>query len=311
MTSADLLLARYAAAQRGLITHRQALDTGLTDRAIAGRCQAGSLTRVQPRVYVLPGAPPDPLRPVLAAVLSAGGGAVAALHTAAALHGLSRVGRLSPVQICLPQSHQDQLWDVVVHRTRRLEACDVKEVDGIPATTAARTLIDLAAVYDKTTLTALLDDAMGLGLVNRSWLHRRAASLQNGRRGVGILVALTADEAESKFRSWLERRAAYVLAAGGVPAPRWNEPIRENGRLLGVADACWPRQRLIAEFDGLRFHSSPEQRRADAERERELVLASWRVLRFTWLDVDQQPDTVCAALHRALTRGVSTDLPHR
>ena len=304
---ADVPIAHLAASQRSLVTHADCARLGLVNQQIELRCRDAGWQRVQPRVYMLPSAPADALRPVLAAVLSAGGGAAASMHTAAALHGLTRVGRLQPVQICLPQSHQDQLWDVIVHRTRRLEPCDVTEIDGIPATTATRTLIDLAAVTDKASLTALVDDAMGLGIVNRSWLHRRALALRNGRRGVGILVALTSNEAESKFRSWLERRAAYVISEGRVPVPRWNEPIREGARLLGVADACWPGHRLIAEFDGLRFHSTPDQRRADAERERELVLAGWRVLRFTWLDVEQQPETVCAALLRALARGVSTE----
>lgn len=295
------LIASVAAAQRGLITLRQSLDAGLTRRQIERVLAPPDWVRLQPRVWRHTAAPEDPLVAVHAAVLSAGGGAVAAMHTAAALHGLSRVGRLEPVQICLPQSHQDQLWDVIVHRTRRLEPCDVTEVDGIAMTTATRTLIDLAGVYDKATLTALVDDAIGLGIVNHRWLHRRAEALRNGRRGVGILAALTSDDAESEFRSWLERRAAYVLRAGGVPAPRWNEPIRDGRALIGIADACWPPQRLIAEFDGMRFHSTPDQRRADAERERNLVLAGWRVLRFTWLDVEQRPDSVCAALHRALT----------
>jgi hypothetical protein len=188
-----------------------------------------------------------------------------------------------------------------VHRTRRLENVDVVSVQGIRCTSGARTLIDLASACDRTTLTALVDESMGSGVVSRRLLHDRATALQNGRAGVGNLLLLTADDAEARFRSWLERRAAYVLKTGAVPAPRWNEPIRADGRLIGIADACWREERLIAEFDGLRFHSGAEKRRADAKRERELVLAGWRVLRFTWLDVEQSPRVVVTALRRALT----------
>ena len=303
-TPPDALLADHARLQYGLVTYDQCREAGLTDRELQRRRERRLLVRVQPRVYRLPGAPDEPAARVMAAILSAGGGAVAAMHTAAHLHGLSRVGALEPVEVCLPQSYKDEMYGVIVHRTRRLEPCDVCSVEGIPATTPARTLIDLAAVTDRRTLTALVDDAMGLGIVNRSWLHRRAGALRKGRRGVGVLLALTGDGGEPAFRSWLERRAAHVLQVAGVPSPAWNEPVHERGRMLGIADACWPEHRLIVEFDGMRFHASPDQRRADAERERNLVLAGWRVLRFTWLDVDQQPQKVAEAIQQALTRGV-------
>lgn len=287
--------------QRGLITHEQAIDAGISRQAIERRAREGVWNRIQPRVYLLEGVPPDPRTALLAAILSAGGQAVVSMQTAASLHGLQRVGRLDPVHITLPQTFKDEVWNATVHRTRRLEPIDTAEIDGLPCTSVARTLIDLAAVLDRTALTALVDDAMGSSAVTRRLLHQRATALRNGRTGVGNLLLLTSDDAEARFRSWLERRAAHVLSTGGVPAPKWNEPIRAEGRLIGLADACWREKHLIAEFDGVRFHSGSDKHRADATRERELVLAGWRVLRFTYLDVEQSPEQVVAALHRALT----------
>jgi len=314
-----------AAGQRGLVSVKQAQASGLTEMDLRRLVRRGWLQQVQPRVYRLVGTPDDPFAPVLAAVLSASEGheqgsawrpertarvrlpglpAVASHHTAAALHGLHRVGRLEPVEICVPQGHRDELWKVIVHRTRRLEECDVVDVEGIACTSPARTLIDMAAKVDRPMLTALVDDSLGLGLVGRAWLKRRAEALRNGRSGVGLIVNLTADGAEGNFRSWLERRAAFILETGQIPRPIWNHPVHEAGRLLGIADACWQTARLIAEFDGLRFHSTPQQRRDDATRERNLVLAGWRVLRFTWQDVEQKPQTVVEALRTALATAI-------
>lgn len=301
MATDQLALPTIASGQRGLVTCRDAHGLGMSDVDLARLVRRGVLARVQPQVYRFTSVPPDPLAPLLAAVLSAGGQAVVSMQTAAALHGLDRIGSLSPPRITVPQTYKHELWDVVVHRTRRLEPPDVVQVDGIPCTSGARTLIDLAAVVDRTLLTALVDDAIGSGVVSRSHLHVRALALRNGRTGVGNILLLTADDADNGFRSWLERRAAFVLESAGVSRPRWNEPIYEDGRLLGIADACWHEQRLIVEFDGLRFHSTPQQRRADAERERRLVLAGWRVLRFTWHDVVEQPDLMVVAIRRALT----------
>lgn len=325
MNALDHQLRLTAAGQRGLVSVQQARTCGLTDMDLRRMVRRGWLQQVQPRVYRLVGTPDDPFAPVLAAVLSASEGhergpawraertsrarlpglpAVASHFTAAALHGLQRVGRLAPIEICVPQGHRDELWDVVVHRTRRLEECDVVEAQGIACTSPARTLIDLAAKVDRHLLTALIDDSLGLGLVGRAWLTRRAEALRSGRPGVGLILNLTGEGAEGNFRSWLERRAAFVIEAGQIPRPIWNHPVHEAGRLLGIADACWQTARLIAEFDGLRFHSTPQQRRDDAARERKLVLAGWRVLRFTWQDVEQKPQSVVEALRTALATAI-------
>lgn len=291
--------------QHGLVSRRQCLALGCTEAAVDALLRQRRLLAVAPGVYSAPGAPAGALRQVWSAVLAAGPEAAVASQTAAALLGLDRVGSLTPVHLLVRDTTPDSRPGVVTHRTVRLDPCDVTTVQGVRCTTGARTLIDLAAVVDRIMLTALVDDAIGLGIVSRGHLHRRAIALRPGRRGVGVLVALTADDADARFRSWLERRAAHVLSAGDVPAPKWNEPIRDGGRLLGIADACWRTERLIAEFDGMRFHSGVDNRRADARRERDLVLGGWRVLRFTWLDVEQSPHVVVSALRHALTRTLS------
>lgn len=227
-------------AQHGVFTRRQALAAGYSPRAVSHHLTSGDWRCVQPRVYRRAGTPLSWHARVLAAMLSGPPRMVASHGTAAALLGIERVARRDVIEVCVPGRAKTLLHDVVVHRTLRLEPCDVAAVAGLPVTTGARTVIDLAALLPRQDVAALVDDAICSKTVNRSWLHRRAAALRPGRRNVAYLMTLTGDGADGTFRSWLERHAAGVFGRGGLPAPQWNAPLRREGRLLGIVDALGP-----------------------------------------------------------------------
>jgi very-short-patch-repair endonuclease len=81
----------------------------------------------------------------MAAVLACGPGAVLSHRSAADLHELRATDR-SKIDATLAQEHARIVHGVDVHRSRTLTPVDVTHVDGIPCTTVARTLLDLAAV---------------------------------------------------------------------------------------------------------------------------------------------------------------------
>lgn len=297
----DRRLAAIAESQHGLITWAQALDAGIPADALAHRAANGRLTRVQPCVYRVAGAPVTWHSSVLAALLAVPG-AVASHGTAAALHGLRRAATTAPIEICVAGTTLPELCDIVVHRTTSLEPCDRATVDGIAVTSGARTVIDLAGRLDKAERIALVDDAIGARVAIRASLHARATALRSGRKGVGTIAAVTAPDAEGEFRSWLERQAARVIRRAGLPQPRWNEPVYADGRLLGVADTVWLPTPVIAEFDGPKFHSAPADLQKDKARDRALTAAGRVVLRFTWEDVVRRPEHVVADIRAALSR---------
>ena len=86
--------------------------------------------------------------------------------------------------------------------------------------------------------------------------------------------------------------------AHGLPRPHVNCII--EGR---VRDFYWPGCRLVVEADSYGWHRSPGALNADRERDVELVLAGYRVLRFTWEQVTQRPDYVIASILAALGAG--------
>ena len=142
---------------------------------------------------------------------------------------------------------------------------------------------------------------------SRAWVHQRAKVLSNGRGGVTLLREATARDAAARFNSWLERAASHVYRAGGLPDSEWNVRVRDARGLIGIVDALWPQWMVVSEKEGLRFHTTPSQRRRDAQRFKRLLDADYRARRFTWEDVTQQPLHVVETLYRAL-RAAGADL---
>lgn len=295
-------LTGYFERQHGLITTAQALRAGLSHAGVSRRLRAGVWLPVHQGVHRLAGVRPSWRARLLAAVLACGPPATASHASAARLLGLSRVAAPEPLEICAVGSSLPLLRGVCVHRTRRLDPCDVTVADGVPATSAARLLVDLAGRLNRSALVAAMDDAICARLVGGAWLHRRARALRAGRRGVGHLVRWTAPGSEGEFRSWLERRAAAVFRAHRVRPPAWNSALHDERGLIGVVDALFAEERLVVELEGLRFHTTPEQRGNDAARFNRLGIAGWLSLRYTWLDVVERPAAVAEEVRRALAR---------
>ncbi|MGZ4245299.1 MAG: endonuclease domain-containing protein [Solirubrobacteraceae bacterium] len=97
---------------------------------------------------------------------------------------------------------------------------------------------------------------------------------------------------------------AAVTLRKGVPAahrgPRPPEPqynVYVEGELV---DAVWREQRLVVEVDGWGYHRSKRSFAEDRRRDRALVRAGWRVVRFTADDVTYRPEAVVAELSELL-----------
>lgn len=81
----------------------------------------------------------------------------------------------------------------------------------------------------------------------------------------------------------------------GLPRPLVNCVIEGK-----VRDFCWPERRLIVEADSYRWHRSPSALNDDRERDVELVLAGYVVLRFTYEHVTERPEYVVRSILRVL-----------
>ena len=113
----------------------------------------------------------------MAGVLDLGSTALVSHRAAAALHGFDGF-RASPVELTSDRSRRGAAGPWTVHTTRRLELIDRVRVDGFPATSASRTIIDLAGTASVAELERAIDSAVRDGLSSPLFLARRLERLR-------------------------------------------------------------------------------------------------------------------------------------
>jgi very-short-patch-repair endonuclease len=276
-----------AALQDGAISTAQLRAAGMGDRVVERRLRAGWLRRLHRGVYLV-GAVAGPLAAEHAALLACGPGAVVSHGSAAAVWKLRTPGESGGVDVTLIAGHRRSRGGIALHHAP-LRHGEVRHVGRLRLTSPARTLLDLAAVLAERELEIAVNEAEVLGLVRPSQL--RALLARGSRpRGAATLGALLAD-VPLPTRSELERRMLVLLERVGLPLPRTQARV-----LRYTVDFLWPRERVVVEMDGFGPHGTRMRFEADRARDAALVAAGYRVLRFTWRQLAEQPEVVAARL---------------
>ncbi|HUP68847.1 MAG TPA: hypothetical protein VM142_03420 [Acidimicrobiales bacterium] len=240
-----------------------------------------------PGVFSLAGTADTWRQKTLAAVLSAGQGAVASHTTAAALFGLSCC-KFQGVEITVPigRSHRSHL--ATVHETAFLNRSDMTTIDRIPVTRPARTLVDLASSTSKAVLEEAVDDALIRRLVTLDRLRACATALGgSGRKGTLLL--------QEVLRCWTtggmaeevaEMRMVRRLLAAELPKPVLQYRVHDAmDRFVARLDAAYPQEKVGLEMNGFRWHGSPRRFALDPQRTRRLVALGWLILPCTPVDL--------------------------
>jgi hypothetical protein len=260
----------------------------------------GTADRVAPRVLRIGGAPETWRQRLMVATLSAGPGCVVSHRAAAALHGFDRFPA-GPVEVLVGRPYRSRDPRVRVHSTRRLDEEDLTVVDGIPVTTAERTLIDLAARVGRNRLEEALDSGVRDGVVDVQLLRDRVEALRRrGRRGIRRIASLVDAADHARPTTVLERRFLRGIVRAGLPEPDCQVPVARPDGTLAYVDFLFPGTRVAVEVDGHAAHATRRQRRHDNERANDLVLADLRILRFTYEQVDGHMDVVTSVCADAL-----------
>lgn len=295
----DVLIAELAERQHGVVALVQLLELGLSERAVRARVAAGRLRRIHRGVYAVGHASLNAHGRWLAAVLACGEGAVLSHRSAAALHGL-RPSAAPRIEVTVPRRVPGQRRGIVVRGRSGLAAPDVTDREGIPCTSIARTLLDIAERLDDDAVTKACTRAEQLHIFNGRAIAELLAR-NPGARGTARLRRVLArlDPRAAWTKEELERRFLLLCRSSGLPAPLINASIPLEGRKF-VPDFFWPAQRLIAETDGFETHGTRQAFEDDRRRDQLLDAAGYRTLRFTWRQLRDEPERVAATLRRRL-----------
>ncbi len=274
----DVRVAGVAAEEWGVLSLDELRACGLSRDAVGVRVRNGRLHRKYVGVYAVGHAALPLEGRFLAAVKACGPGAVLSHFAAGAHHGFLDWDERWP-EVTVTTAGTRSQRGLRVHRTRRLDARDLARVKGIPVTSPARTLADLAASLHYLRLRRAVREAQSRRLVSILQLTETLARL-GPRRGVRKLARVLADGPQPT-RSVLEDVVLDLLLGGGLVPPDVNVPLFVAGRRI-VPDFRWPEQRLVVEADGGAWHDHKLAREDDADRQALLEAHGERVLRVTW-----------------------------
>ncbi len=263
-----------AASQHWVVTRTQLLDLGLTRSAIDQRIRSGRLHPLWRGAYAVGRPHVDAHGRWMAAVLACGPGAALSHRSAAALWGIRPI-EAGPIEITMPLERRSELPGIRVHRRRVLDSAHLTSFVRIPVTVPAVTLVDIARSLTLRELEAAANEADKLDRIDPEALRLALDDLR-GWPGVprlrGLLDRLTFTLTDSD----LERLFLPVVRRCGLPLPRTQ--VRVNGFRV---DFHWPELGLVVETDGLRYHRTPAQQRADRRRDQAHLMAGTTPLRFT------------------------------
>lgn len=299
-SSPDRLIATLAAAQHGVVARRQLLRLGLGREAIQHRLESGRLHPLHRGVYAVGHRRISADGRWSAAVLAAGRGGVLGARPAAVLLRMLEFAA-GPVDVLVPVARRARPG--LRLRTVSLLPDEVCEVRGIPVTTPARTLLDLAAMVRPQLVELAFHEANYRQLTSPAGLdvllerHPR-------RPGAAVLRALLGRGGRRRTRTEMEVDFGSFCDEAGLPRPdETNVGRRIHGRWI-EADAIYLEARVIVELDGgshmteRRFHDDRARDRAN------LAQGDWRTVRVTSRHLDHERRELAVDMAALLNRRV-------
>lgn len=296
--SADRLLTPIAERQHGLVTHRQALDAGLTRDQIHRRLLTGRLTQLRTGVHAVAGAPRTQEQVWLAAVLASGDGAALSHASAAALWSLRHRPPTEGIHVVTAGHNRVRLPGVVHHRSGLLAPADLTVHRQVPTMAVARTFAEVAGAMGPVLTGRSLDDALRRRITTIEAVRACHARLAGpGRRRLRDLrdVLRHRMPGYDPGGSDLEIRALKVLVGAGFPMPVQQHRVRIDGRSR-LIDLAYPERMLAIELGDWAYHGSRSSYAEDRARTRQLQRLGWTVVEFTSDDGDDELVATVTAL---------------
>lgn len=291
MQAVERAIARVAGRQDNVIARGQLLAAGLGRGAIEHRLRVGWMRRLYQAVFLIGPAPPSAMARARAAVMACGDGAVVSHRSAAELFGLLP-GRDDEVDVTVVARNPKSRVDIRVHRVAAFGPGEVTKMRGVPVTSVARTIADLAATEPANDVVHAYQEALYRRIVTTRAVLAVVAR-EPRRKGAPMIRALL--DNSTMTRSDKERALLRLLAQAQLPKPITN--VRLHGYLV---DVYWPDHGLVLEFDGWQSHRRRSAFETDRKRDQVLVAHGLRVIRVTDRQLKHEPIAVAARIAQAL-----------
>lgn len=291
----DRAVARLAATQMRVVRADQLAAAGWSWNAIAHRLQRGLIRRLWHGVYILGPDAPSYRTLARAGVLTCNDEAVVSDGWAAWFWGIDKASPRLPVDVTRTAGSHRGRKEVLVHRTLLTDPRDFSTRLGLPITSPARTILDLAERLSDWDLERAVAEAQVLNLVTVDSLT--AVLDRAGRRkGVPKLRRILV-ERPGLTRSQYERILRRICRDAGLPQPRTNSVLHGY-----EVDFHWPELGVVVEVNPFSTHGHKRAHDNDTRKLTDLAARGYRVLGFTDTQLTNEPLYVAAKLSEALTQ---------
>jgi very-short-patch-repair endonuclease len=181
-------------------------------------------------------------------------------------------GEIPDVHVTVPgTSGLGKRSGIVLHRSTTLTPRHCTLQDGIPVTTATRTLTDIRPLLSPARFSSVLREAEFLRLP--------------------ISEPVDSDRA----RTDLEQAMLALCRCHRLPRPEVNVKIHRF-----EVDLLWRAERLVVEVDGWESHGTRSAFEVDRARDARLAVLGYEVVRFTWRQVTDDRAAVAKTIRSLL-----------
>ena len=294
-------IARY-----GIFTTDEAIRVGHSKGAIRHRLATGQWVALRRGLYIESADLATSQRAHLdtaAALAAMGLGAVASHWSAASLFDIDTMITARNVWVTRPPTARNgrHLLPGVLERAASLPPHHVTVTRGLPTTTSARTVIDIARMSSLDDAVVSMDCALRLGLTTVEELLEVADDCRTWpggarpARSIGLADGLAESPLESKSRVAFKRMQ--------LPPPELQVAFADAAGPIGRVDFYWKAHRTVGEADGQGKYDQPKALWDEKRREDRLRELGLQVVRWSFGDITRNPTSVYDRIMAAFRRG--------
>jgi very-short-patch-repair endonuclease len=263
----------------------------MSDTAISRAASSGRLHRIFHGVYAVGHPRLTERGRWMAAALACGRETVVSHRSAGALLELLDKGPVV-IDVIAPPERGRKIDGIRFHRVRPPRLEETGTVDGIPCTSPARTLVDLAGTVGDWTLGSAFERAAQRRILDIAAIEASVDPRRRGMKGLLLLVerwrkAAPLTRTRGRLKSPLEAKVLPLLTHRDIPPPLFNAPVQLAEKRIEV-DFLWPDHHFALEADSRDFHAI----HIAFERDRELMRAGYSVLRVTSKEAEHEAEAV-------------------
>jgi hypothetical protein len=300
-------LAKLARHHENVVTRRQLVDAGFTDKQISLLLERGHWVQLQRGVYLL-GRGPATWRQRARAAQAAAGDHVALDAGTALLWWRIDGPEEGDIDLVLTEGKgKPSPRGSIVRQPSRVVSTRVR--DDVRVVCIEDALLGYAAARGDNR--RAVEVAVESALLSRRTSERKiwqtiGRNARPGVRGVALLRHVMEHRPKGKpSRSILELEVLDLLRSNDLPLPQRNVDVIDGNGDKREIDLCYLPQKGAIEADSRRWHSTASQTADDRRRQSALEAVGFEFVRVTWRDVFDRPDWVIAEVQRLLRRVVA------